>query len=228
MPKQTFFNLPEDKKNKIMKSALVEFASYPYSSASVNRIVGRSQISKGSLYQYFNDKKDLYLYLVEIASQAKLGFLQSREDVVFDDFFAGFATLMIYGSEFDLNNPLHSKLLATALNGPLADESLAKMKKMSAQYMAHLLEQAQGLGQIRKDVPVDLMVYFLNSLTTDFARYAADQAGLDYFGMIFIPENLARVRQLDIQAMIRDLMKLVRDGLSPKKNNEGKAEDGIF
>ncbi|HGA2453494.1 TPA: TetR/AcrR family transcriptional regulator, partial [Streptococcus agalactiae] len=38
--------------------------------ASTNEIVKRANISKGSLFNYFNSKKDLYLYLIEYSSKA--------------------------------------------------------------------------------------------------------------------------------------------------------------
>lgn len=215
MPKQTFFNLDEDKKNKIIQASLKEFSQKTYIAASVNNIVEISGISKGSLYQYFQDKKDLYLYLIEVASQAKLKFLQEREQsVVFDDFFIGFATLMLQGSEFDLNNPMHSKLLASAFNGPLVDESLAKMKEMSRDYMIHLIDNAKRGGQVRDDVDTDLIVFFINSLTTEFAKYVATKAGFNYFGQIYEPENIEVIKKLDLHWIIKDLMKLVETGLS--------------
>ena len=71
MPRQTFFNLPEDKRNPIIDLALDEFSKYDYKNASISRIVARAGIAKGSLYQYFEDNRDLFLYLVEISGQAK-------------------------------------------------------------------------------------------------------------------------------------------------------------
>ena len=219
VPKQTFVNLDKDKREIIIQAALEEFSQQSYNAASVNRIVEKSGISKGSLYQYFQDKKDLYLYLLENSSQVKLDFLLAREqEMVFDDFFQGLATLMLLGSEFDLNNPLHSKLLSSAFNGPLVDESLLKMKEMSRQYMVHLLENAKNSGQVRDDVDTDLMVFFVNALTADFAKFVASKAGLDYFGEIFESQNIERIKKLDLSGIINELMKLVQGGLSPVGN----------
>ncbi|MBS4032547.1 MAG: hypothetical protein KGZ63_14160 [Clostridiales bacterium] len=150
------------------------------------------------------------------SSQAKLKFLQESEQVVvFDDFFEGFAALMLQGSEFDLNNPMHSKLLVSAFNGPLVDESLAKMKEMSQHYMVHLLENAKNSRQVRDDVGTDLMVFFINALTTEFAKYVATKAGPNYFGQIYEPGNIEIIKKLDLHGIIKDLMKLVENGLSP-------------
>ena len=61
MPYETFFNLPEEKRQTIFDILLEEFAENDYNSVSISRIVNRAGIAKGSFYQYFEDKKDLFL-----------------------------------------------------------------------------------------------------------------------------------------------------------------------
>ncbi len=60
MPKQTFLNLPDEKQSRILDCAVDEFAEYGFDKASITRIVEASGIAKGSFYQYFEDKEDLY------------------------------------------------------------------------------------------------------------------------------------------------------------------------
>ena len=64
MPKSTFFNLPEAKKKHIMDVAFEEFSKVPYQSISINGMIQKMQISTGSFYQYFEDKKDLYFHVL--------------------------------------------------------------------------------------------------------------------------------------------------------------------
>ncbi len=65
MPKQTFFNLPPDKKEILIKAALKEFSRVPLFEASISNIIQEAGIARGSFYQYFEDKEDIYLYLLE-------------------------------------------------------------------------------------------------------------------------------------------------------------------
>ncbi|WLR54670.1 TetR/AcrR family transcriptional regulator [Mesobacillus subterraneus] len=65
MPKQTFFNLSDHKREKLIESAEIEFASAPFFEASIANIIKTAGISRGSFYQYFEDKEDLYFYLLE-------------------------------------------------------------------------------------------------------------------------------------------------------------------
>ena len=48
MPKKTFLNLPDEKRQTIINAAIEEFAEYGLENASTNRIVANSGISKGS------------------------------------------------------------------------------------------------------------------------------------------------------------------------------------
>jgi len=64
MPKETFFNLPELKRKAVFDAAVGEFSVYMFSEASINRIVKAAQIARGSFYQYFDGKEDLFAYVI--------------------------------------------------------------------------------------------------------------------------------------------------------------------
>ncbi|WP_246289268.1 TetR/AcrR family transcriptional regulator, partial [Bacillus haikouensis] len=62
-----FFNLNIDKQERIINAAMQEFVKAGFEKASTNEIVKEAQISKGSLFNYFRNKKDLYIFLIENA-----------------------------------------------------------------------------------------------------------------------------------------------------------------
>src|SRR5699024_9102164 len=64
-----FINLKTEKQKAIINAAIKEFVLSGFEKASTNEIVKRSNISKGSLFNYFNSKKDLYVYLIEYSVQ---------------------------------------------------------------------------------------------------------------------------------------------------------------
>ena len=66
MPTGTFFNLPEEKRERLIQGAMKEFVHVPLYKASVSNIIINAKISRGSFYQYFEDINDLYYYLVEL------------------------------------------------------------------------------------------------------------------------------------------------------------------
>lgn len=65
MPKQTFFNLPEQKRKTLVEAAEKEFTRVPLFEASVANIIKMANIPRGSFYQYFTDKEDLYFYILD-------------------------------------------------------------------------------------------------------------------------------------------------------------------
>lgn len=64
MPSSTFLNLPQEKQEKLLEAATREFSSRPFNEASINQIIKEAGIPRGSFYMYFQDKEDLFRYLV--------------------------------------------------------------------------------------------------------------------------------------------------------------------
>ena len=76
MPKDTFLNLSEDKKNKIINAAKKEFARVPIEEASIKNIVEEAEIARGSFYQYFKSKEDLLKYILNSKAKNLEAFLK--------------------------------------------------------------------------------------------------------------------------------------------------------
>lgn len=64
MPTNTFFNLPPPKREKLLQAAAAEFTRKPYGEVSINRIIQAAEIPRGSFYQYFADKRDLFQFVL--------------------------------------------------------------------------------------------------------------------------------------------------------------------
>ena len=64
MIKKTFYNLPEEKRQRVTEAIVDEFANAEDDKVSINRIVQKANISRGSFYQYFDDKLDLVEVLI--------------------------------------------------------------------------------------------------------------------------------------------------------------------
>lgn len=64
MIKQTFYNLPDYKRQRVINAVVDEFANAESNKVSINHIVQNAEISRGSFYQYFDDKLDLVEVLI--------------------------------------------------------------------------------------------------------------------------------------------------------------------
>lgn len=65
MPTPTFLRLPEDKKERILRAAIQEYARVPLNEVSIKNIVEGAGIPRGSFYAYFDGKEDLSDYLMK-------------------------------------------------------------------------------------------------------------------------------------------------------------------
>lgn len=114
MPKDTFYNLDEKKKNRVLEAALEEFGNRSFHQATVGRIVKKADIPKGSFYQYFESKKDLYRHLIEMSQEKKFEFMKGvLEEMESEDVFGRLRRLYRAGFRFAEQNP---RLLAVGQN----------------------------------------------------------------------------------------------------------------
>jgi len=88
MPTPTFFNLPEEKRQRLMAAVWKEFSSYSYADVSINRIIQEAGISRGSFYQYFSGKQELFGHLLQTIMQTAKGLFQAQLTAHNNDLFA--------------------------------------------------------------------------------------------------------------------------------------------
>lgn len=98
MPKQTFFNLSEDKKENLINAAKKEFSRVPLNEALISNIVKSAGISRGSFYQYFDDKEDAFFFLLdEYSKENKANFilhLKKTDGDLFETFIEMFHSML--------------------------------------------------------------------------------------------------------------------------------------
>ena len=93
MPSATFFHLPEEKRQTLLAAARSEFTRVSYDQASINKIIQAAGIPRGSFYMYFDDKDDLFRYLVGVYREKLTGIGCRILDYHDGDLFAAFEDL---------------------------------------------------------------------------------------------------------------------------------------
>lgn len=175
MPKDTFFNLPEDKKERILNAAIDEFEEYGYQKASINRIVQRASIAKGSFYQYFGDKQDLFKFIMKEAVEKKLHYLRDVLAIVSElSFFKLLREMYISGIKFAIDHPKLNKIANdfiknsdNKLKEAIFEENLPK----SNDFLETLLKQGIEKEEIDPNIDVQLVAFMLTSLTSSIGEY---------------------------------------------------------
>ena len=105
MPSSTFFRLPEEKRQRLLAAARQEFKRTRFPDASINRIVLSAHIPRGSFYQYFADKEDLFQYIMgsmrEYFYDTLMQLLEEGEGDLFSFPLGAFDRLMIAQGKMD-------------------------------------------------------------------------------------------------------------------------------
>lgn len=166
MPTNTFINLATEKRERVLDAALEELARHSFHQATVTGIVERAGIPKGSFYQYFESKKDLYRYLVSITQDKKLEYMRSvLEEVADANVFAKLRELYRAGIAFAKDNP---RLLAIGQNLIKEDEELKqdtfdRALPEAQVFLENLLEQGVQSGEIDADADLEVAASLITS-----------------------------------------------------------------
>jgi AcrR family transcriptional regulator len=173
MPKQTFFNLPDEKRNTIVNAAIDEFAEYGLENASTNRIVANSGISKGSFYQYFEDKQDIFMYLLTVLEQEKMEYFKSKHPPSMHmDTFQYFRWMIKTGMEFNSAYPrLVQAVSRVMFTEGLYYKNFLNIRERSQQGLRAMLMQAIQNGEVDPSVDVDLAVMIMETWSNAISNY---------------------------------------------------------
>lgn len=179
MPKALFFTIHEEKKNRIIEAAIKEFSAQLYEKASINQIIKEADISRGSFYQYFEDKDDLYFFLIDtvikttsynflkefVAAQPKNVFsvykallfynLQLLSDAKYQAFFKN----MYLGMNYHLQQEL--RVIFSAIRNEMLEGEFDKLQEKSG-YEGPYFQQLMSMLELNnRDL---LMLYISDSV----------------------------------------------------------------
>jgi len=211
-PSNTFHNLPQDKQERIIEVAVREFADNGYRRASLNNMVRRLGIAKGSMYQYFPNKEGLFLHVFDrFTDQVKETLGRAVKLDSGEDFIAQLKQSLHAGLAFIDQNPAYYQLYLRVLfeaEVPEREKLLAKVRLFSMDYFGGLCLAAQKRGQIRADVSCDLVVFLVESVLDRFLQSYA------------VPENgnglhLAKKSGAELEQTANTIIEVLRTGLCP-------------
>lgn len=158
MPNKTFFNLSKERQEEIIEICIEEFSTHDYESASLNRIIDKLGIAKGSFYRYFDNKTDLYEFLIDYVLEKKLNYIRN-----FYEYESGVGDIHIALNivyrliEFDFTYFNYSSFILSFINNKDFDEFESKNKKT----IINIIIDLQKKRRIRNDIDIDLIEFRL-------------------------------------------------------------------
>lgn len=174
MPKQTFLNLSEEKRRTVINAAIEEFAAYGLENASTNRIVANSGIAKGSFYQYFEDKQDVFMYLLTVLEQEKMEYFKDKRPPGTNlDTFQYFRWMIKTGMEFNTSHPLLTQAITRVLlgEGMYYGRHFEEYRQRTTRALKAMIEKAVERGEVDPSVDVDMAVMVMETWSNAISTY---------------------------------------------------------
>ena len=179
MPKETFFNFREDKQEKIIRSAVSEFLKLGFDKGNISHIAKNAGVAVGSMYQYFENKKELFLYSVQWAAD----FFFKKFNKFNPSDYADIFEYIEQSSREILLQIRDDKELAIFLQdvmlgkySGLTDESIGTMQRASDEYVYRMIQEGKKSGSIRKDIDDRLLASYLTGVTTKIQENILERA----------------------------------------------------
>ncbi len=191
MPLPRFERLQDEKKQSILDAAAAHFADHGFEQASYNAIIKAAGLSKGAMYYYFADKDDLFRTVLMRAMGrwlAVVGMPGSVTDAAafWRECDAMYRRIQTFMRQENLSARLCLGVSRARVQGD-AHPALTELDGQFRAWFEGIARFGQGIGAVRRDVPIELMVEMGFGVLDGLDRYLLerwDQLGDDDFDRI--------------------------------------------
>lgn len=210
MPAKLFFELSDEKKTRILHAGLTEFAEYGYENSSTNRIVKSAGISKGSLFQYFSTKEELYFYILDMVTEEYIADLEEAASSLSTELFARIREYALAEFTWYIRHPEPAKLIIhafTCYHSELYPKILTRYSIQEDTLFRKVLaavDSSQFLWDKSKTIQV--LKWFLKGFNEDFTIGIKDNTDMDL-----------EVIKNEYEIKLTEYMKLLKTGIIRKE-----------
>lgn len=219
MPKQTFLKLKEEKKTLITNAFLTEFSLKTFDEASISTVVKQLGIAKGSVYQYFDNKMDLYLYLIECCQEKKMQYITPIQRQSYPDFWSYFISLYEHGFHFDEKHPLESSFLhklASNHSSPSMKDIYKDLLQQSITGFEKLVQHEIDLKLFRNDVSAEIMGFQLYKFGVGVQEYFEQKSLVNPIQSIEKGESIFKERIPILMEIVKEMIQCIRPAFDKK------------
>ena len=163
-----FEQLADSKQNSIIDASVNEFANNGFKNASVNKIVEKAGISKGSLFNYFKSKNLLFDHIYQIAlREVKSYLVKVRDESKNDDFFTRFNRIINAGIVFMNKHPRLAKIYFRLLNSddsPHGKTIVQNLHNEAIRYLTYFVEKGIERNELRSNLNPATVAFMMESI----------------------------------------------------------------
>ncbi|MDA0243046.1 MAG: TetR/AcrR family transcriptional regulator [Chloroflexi bacterium] len=217
MPRETFLHLPPAKRERFIQIAIDEFADNDYTNASISRICRDAGIAKGSFYKYFEDKKELFMYLLDLAVQEKRILLSQISPPAGADVFATLRWVFQMQAQFNISHPRLAEVGYRAMNSdlPFREEWLGNMQTQAIAMYRSMLLGGVAEGSVRPNVDLDTAAHLLHTILTELTHILPQRLGIN--GRDLMARRLSDDEWTQANAIFDQVIDFLQHGLGSGK-----------
>jgi AcrR family transcriptional regulator len=166
LPTVTWARVDPARRAAVIEAAEAEFGAHGFSRGSLNVIARKAGVAKGSLFQYFADKRDLYAFIADIGSQRVRAYMEDLiRELDPDRPFFDFLTDLLDGwVAYYAEHPRERALHAAATLEVDTDARISVRNVIHRHYLEvlrPLVHGAQVRGDLRPDADTDVLLSLL-------------------------------------------------------------------
>ena len=162
-----FTQLTDSKQKSIIDASVYEFANNGFKNASVNKIVEKAGISKGSLFNYFKSKNLLFDHIYQIAlREVKTYLAKVRDESENDNFFTRFNKIINSGVAFINKHPRLARIYFRLLNSddsPYGKVIIQKLHSEAIRYLTNIVETGIERNELRSELNPTTVAFLMES-----------------------------------------------------------------
>ncbi len=211
MPKETFFNLSQEKQEKVIRSAISEFLKHGFEKANVGAIAKQAGVAKGSIYQYFENKKELFVFAVNWSMSLLMNKYQKNVAMNIDIFtyFYETAAPLLQMLREEREAAVFVQEVFLGKYGSVKDQSMTAMLKAADDFVLKLVQQGKENGSIRRDIDDHTLVLFLVAVSMKLKENLLNKA--KSAGDDIIDGGFEKY-----MCYIKDMMELLKNGMGDR------------
>ncbi len=207
--KNTFDNIPIEKKEKILRVAISELSKKGLSNARIKDIAEKAGISYGSMYNYFSTKDDLVRTVIQKGWEfQKKVFSEAKEES--DNLFDRIETILHQAQKYSRENPELISIwreIGHGYNSRFVHISF-ELEKEGANFWKDLIKQGIESGDISKDIDVNSAAFCIDSIFSSMMKSYISDFQKNLLSMFFSDdkkrsdEDIVKSLMLNIRSLL--------------------------
>lgn len=215
MALKTFQNLKQERQEQILQVAFKEFALRGYDNSSLSNIIKNCGLAKGSFYRYFLNKKELYKYLIHVATQKRLSMLAHIIADTSIDFFGLLKVNFMQKVQFDMDNPLMGGFLFKIMHekdNPEIADVVTELKKGVIDRTIAILKLPKYQLAI-PDNDYHLVAYHIFQMQLWLYEYVAIKFNINTNQNIMQGRSVINIPPRELEKLVEKSIVLIKNGI---------------